>query len=195
MKKIILTVAAVFAFSFANAQDKKGGSEGFSKGDIYLAGTVQLTNQKQGDAKADGLTIAPGVGYMLTENLAIEGSLAYISSSTDNGGGAVKDSGFGVGAGVNYYFTPADKFSLSLGAGLSYATTKNDQTDVKVNTIGLSVPVGLNYFVSSNFALTAEWAGLSYTSAKADSTGAEALNTIKIGGDMSALTFGLLYKL
>ena len=44
MKKIILTVAAVFALTFANAQDKKEGSEGFAKGDLYLSGTVGFSN-------------------------------------------------------------------------------------------------------------------------------------------------------
>ena len=35
MKKIILTAVAVFAFSFANAQDSK--SFGFAKGDTYAS--------------------------------------------------------------------------------------------------------------------------------------------------------------
>ncbi len=198
MKKIILTLAAVFALSFANAQDKKassGSGEGFGKGDLYLTGTANISNQKQGDAKANGLTLAPGVGYFLTGNLALEGSLAYKSATTDNGSGSVKDSGFGIAAGVKYYWTPASKFSLSLGGNLSYFTSKNDASDVKTNTIGLNVPVGLNYFVSDKFALTTSWAGLSYTSEKADTTGADALNTLSLGVDLSSVTFGLLYKI
>ena len=39
MKKIILTVAAVFAFGFANAQDKKEASEGLAAGDLVLTGS------------------------------------------------------------------------------------------------------------------------------------------------------------
>lgn len=34
IKKIILTLAVVFAVTFANAQDKKEGSAGFAKGDL-----------------------------------------------------------------------------------------------------------------------------------------------------------------
>ncbi|WP_162127364.1 outer membrane beta-barrel protein [Flavobacterium phycosphaerae] len=193
MKKIILTVAAVFALSFANAQDKKEGSgEGFGKGDIYLTGTVNFMNEKQGDLKSDGLTIAPGIGYFLTENLALVGSLEYSSSKNT---AEVKTTGFGLSAGVKYFWTPASKFSLSLGGQLSYMTEKEDAFDVKTNTIGLNVPVGLHYFVSDSFAITTEWAGLSYTSEKADTTGAEATNTIKLGGDLSTITLGLIYKL
>ena len=197
MKKIILTMAAVFALTFANAQDKKEKStgEGFSSGDVYLTGTLNFSNQKQGNQKIDGLTVAPGIGYFLSENLALEGSLAYASSTTDNGTGSVKDSGFGIAAGVRYYWTPASKFSLSLGGNVSYFTAKNDVSSVKTNTIGLNIPLGLNYFVSDSFAITSSWGGLSYTSSKADSTGAEALNTLKLGLDLSSLSFGLLYKL
>jgi long-subunit fatty acid transport protein len=196
MKKIILTVAAVFALSFANAQDKKEGSgEGFAKGDLYLSGTFNLSNQKQGDAKADGLVIAPGLGYFLTENLALEGSLAYASAKVDDGTTSSKDSGFGVSAGVSYFWTPASKFSLSLGGHLSYFTSKNDASDVKTNTIGVNVPLGLHYFVSDDFAITTSWGGLSYTSSKADTTGADALNSLSLGLDLSSVNFGLIYKL
>jgi outer membrane protein len=191
MKKIILTVAAVFALTFANAQDKKEGSEGLAAGDAVLTGTFNFTNAKQGDAKANGLTVAPGLGYMIDSNWAIIAQVAYTSTEVDD----VKDSGFAIGAGARYFWTPASKFSLSLGGQLSYGTTKNDATDVKVNTIGVEVPVGLHYFVSNNFAITTSWAGLSYTTSKADTDGAEALNVLNLKLDMSSINFGLLYKL
>jgi len=82
-----------------------------------------------------------------------------------------------------------------MGGQLSYGTTKNDATDVKRNTIGVAVPVGLHYFVSNNFAITTSWAGLSYTTAKDDTDGAEATNSLGLNLNMSAINFGLLYKL
>ena len=44
MKKIFLTAAAVFALSFANAQDKKAASTGFgyAKGDFVLGGNIMF---------------------------------------------------------------------------------------------------------------------------------------------------------
>ena len=66
MKKIILTVAAVFALTFANAQDKKESTgEGFSNGDLYLTGTAGFSSEKAGNTKADGFTLTPGVGYFI----------------------------------------------------------------------------------------------------------------------------------
>ena len=82
MKKIILTVAAVFALTFANAQDKKEGSEGFAKGDLFLTGAFNYSSTKAGDVKTDGLTLAPGIGYFLTDNVALVGALE-IGSSKD----------------------------------------------------------------------------------------------------------------
>ena len=103
---------------------------------------------------------------------------------------------------MNYYCScrihfswSCSKFSLSIGGELGYATAKNDVTDIKVNVIGVNVPVGLNYFVSDSFAITSEWAGLSYTSAKADTDGAKAATSLGLGLDMSTISFGLLYKL
>jgi long-subunit fatty acid transport protein len=192
MKKIILTVAAVFALSFANAQDKKEGSEGLAKGDLVLLGSFGISNSKDDSGvKTDGLTIAPGLGYMIDNNWALVGQIDYSSTTVAN----AKTSGLGIGAGVRYFWTPASKFSLSLGGQLAYATAKNDATNVKVNTIALSVPVGLHYFVSNDFAITSTWGGLNYSSTKADVTGAEAATSLNLGLNLSTINFGLLYKL
>jgi outer membrane protein len=199
MKKIILTVAAVFALTFANAQDKKEGSAGFGKGDLYLTGTAGFSTEKTGDAKGNTLTLSPGLGYFLTENLALEGNLNITSGTTNAGGGAsdVKNTGFGLAAGVKYFWTPASQFSLSVGGMVSYMSDKTDNgvTSATGKTIGLNVPVGLNYFVSSNFALTSSWGGLGYSSNDNGGNGADKTDKISLGLDMSSIKFGLLYKL
>ena len=202
MKKIILTVAAVFALTFANAQDKdkKESSEGFSKGDVYLTGTANYQSTKQGDAKSSGLTLAPGLGYFLSENLALEGNLSISSGTTNSGNPGSQDfktTGFGIAAGVKYFWTPASKFSLSIGGKISY---NSDKTDNGVGTftgktIGLNIPVGLNYFVSNNFAITSTWGGLGYSSNDNGGNGADKTDRINFGLDMSSISFGLLYKL
>jgi hypothetical protein len=199
MKKIILTVAAVFALTFANAQDKKEGSEGFAKGDLYLSGTAGFSSSSTGDAKTSGFTLSPGLGYFLSENLALEGEL-MINSGTSNSGAVgasdVKTSGFGIAAGVKYFWTPASKFSLSIGGNLSYMSNKTDNgVSVTSKVIGLNVPVGLNYFVSNNFALTSTWGGFGYSSDDNGGNGADKTSGINLGLDMSSLSFGLLYKL
>ena len=199
MKKIILTVAAVFALTFANAQDKKESTgEGFSNGDLYLTGTAGFSSTKTGDAKVDGFTLAPGVGYFIADNLAIEGQLNFSSSKNDDGiTDAVKTTGFGIGAGVRYYWTPASKFSLSIGGNISYMSTKVDDGTFNYTTkeIGLNVPLGLNYFVSNDFALTSTWGGFGYSSNDNGGNGADKTTGFNLSLDLSSITFGLLYKL
>lgn len=194
MKKIILTVAAVFAFGFANAQDKEV-SEGFAKGDLYLSGTAGFASSKTGDFKTDGFTLSPGLGYFLTENIALEGQLTYASTKVDNGVVDDKSTGVGAAIGAKYFWTPASKFSLSLGANISYLSTKFDDADVTEKEIGISIPLGLNYFVSNDFALTASWGGFGYSSNDNGGDGAEKTNSFGLAVDMSTINFGLLYKL
>lgn len=204
MKKIILTLSAIFAFGFANAQDKTETSgPGFSEGNVYLTGTAAFASSKTGDAKTDGFTLSPGMGYFVTSNIAIEGQVSYTSTKDNNTGVfpglEVKQSGFGVAAGAKYFFTPASKFSLSLGANISYQNIKTEveslSGDVKSKIIGVNIPVGLHYFVSDSFAITSTWGGFGYSSNDNGGDGAEKTNDFNLGLDASSISFGLLYKL
>ncbi len=199
MKKIILTVAAVFALTFANAQDKKESTgEGFANGDLYLTGTAGFSSDKTGDAKSDGFTLSPGVGYFIADNLAIEGQLSFMSGKDDDGqGNELKSSGFGLAAGVKYFWTPASKFSLSIGGNLSYMSTKYDNGagDATFKEIGLNIPLGLHYFVSNDFAITSTWGGFGYSSNDNGGNGADKSTGFNLGVDLSSISFGLLYKL
>lgn len=197
MKKIILTVAAVFALTFANAQDKKEGGAGFSNGDLYLTGTAGFNSEKTGDAKTDGFTLSPGLGYFVTDNIAIEGMLSYESAKFDNGLGETKTNGFGIAAGAKYFWTPANQFSLSLGANISYMSTKVEAGggDVTEKEIGFNVPLGLHYFVSDDFAITSSWGGFGYSSNDNGGDGADKTTGFNLGLDLSSISFGLIYKL
>ena len=206
MKKIILSAIAVCAFGFANAQDK--GGTGLAKGDLVVSGdlgfaSISGSNGKSGadllenkDAKSGSFTVSPGLGYMMSDNLMLLGKVG-ISSGSSNSGAAnaadVKTSGLDLTAGVRYFFTPADSFSLSLGGQITSGSSKVD--DLKTNTLSLNVPVGFHYFMSDHFAVNASWGGLGYSSAKKDVAGAEAVNSLNLGLNMSSLSFGLLYKL
>jgi len=204
MKKIILTMAAVFAVSFANAQDKKDGGAGLSKGDLYLTGTFNFSSEKTGDLKSDNFTVAPGLGYMFNSNWAVEGQILVLSGKDNvdlfNDGDIyeVKTSGFGIGAGVKYFWTPASQFSLSVGGNVSYTSVKSDVDGLGDSTskiIGVNVPVGLHYFVSDNFAITTQWGGLGYSTNDNGGNGADKTDNINLGLDLSSLSFGLIYKL
>ena len=86
MKKIILTMAAVFAVTFANAQDKKeksGGSQTSEGKWLIEANTgfgVGVGSTGFYLASSDGVTaynIGAEAGYFVMENLAIKAGLGY----------------------------------------------------------------------------------------------------------------------
>jgi outer membrane protein len=200
MKKIILTVAAVFAFGFANAQDKKESSEGFSKGDVFVTGAFSLGSTKDNNGaelKTSSFEIAPQVNYFVTENISLGLKVGFASDkSEDNSGDLSDDSSVSFGLAGRYYFTPASKFSLFGELGAEYVTvTDNLSTpEYKVNGFGAGLGLGMNYFVSSNFSIEAGVAVLNFASAKADVTGAENVTAFSFGGDWRAVSFGVNYK-
>ena len=218
MKKIILTVAAVFALSFANAQDKKESSEGFAKGDLYLTGSVGFSSVSTSDAKSSSSTVAPGLGYFLTENVAIQANIGISSGKDnrakldiDNNGTIdtdtydVNNSGMGINVGVKYFWNAASKFSVSIGGDVSYGSIKselttnnvvpNPSTNTTTKVLGFNVPLGLNYFVSKNFALNSSWGGLGYSSNDNGGNGAEKTTGFNLSLDTTNLSFGMIYKM
>lgn len=167
MKKIILTAAAVFAFSFANAQDAK--SFGFKKGDLLLSGNVSSVT--------DGETvIAPKLSYFISDKIALEAGIASKSggvagSSTDISLGMKyqmltlgerfnvftgadlmfgKDlTTFGAGVHLNYSLTQHLSVGWHLGDLISYSKPKNGDAITTIDLNDYS-----NFLNTANFSLT-----------------------------------------
>ena len=199
MKKIILSLAAVLAFSAANAQDKKQGTEGFAKGDLFVTGafTISGTNDKNTEEKTSFFEFAPQVNYFVTENISLGAKIGYSSEKAeDNGVDTQDDSTLTLGLVGRYYFTPASKFSLFGQLGFDYMTMTNNLTspELKENGFGAGLGLGLNYFVSSNFSIEAGVTALEFASAKAVVSGAKNVTAFGFGGGWRAVSFGVNYK-
>jgi hypothetical protein len=178
MKKIILTAVAVFAFSFANAQDSK--SFGFAKGDSYASGSFSSTSSSLSGSNTV-TSFAPSVGYFVTDAIALSAGFSTASN------GNVKSTDFQVGGA--YVFNAKNQFSTNVSLGLAFGSG-TDGGDYKA--MGLQLACGVNYFVSSHFAVRADIAGLRYVSVTPD--GGSAVSTTSIGLDMDNLSLGLVYK-
>jgi opacity protein-like surface antigen len=198
MKKVILTVAAVFAFGFANAQDKKENSgEGFSNGDVFVSGSFGFGSEKTGDEKISGFNIAPKVGFFVADNIAIGGKLGYASTTrTDAPSPDFKTNEFTVGAFGRYYATPSSQFSIFGELGFDYVSGKQEQgaNELKRDGFDIAVGPGVSYFLSSNFAMEASWGMLGYSTRKNDTPNAEATNSFGLNVNLSSINFGLVYK-
>jgi outer membrane protein len=204
MKKIILTVAAVFAFGFANAQDKeKKGGFGFSEGDFYLGGMINFSSDKDelGSASTttSALEFSPEAGYFVTDKLAITAGLSIGNSKVDNGTNEVKNNTFGANVGIRYYFLDmGERFKTYASAGLGFGSDDNGGNGAeKTNTFGLGAGLGINYFVTENLAIDFGLSNvLSFNSEKTGDAKSTSINgTInEFDNFFNTATFGLIYK-
>jgi outer membrane protein len=200
MKKIILTVAAVFALSFANAQDKKEGSFGFSEGDFYLGGKVKYNSTKNSIGSASvtetATTLSPEAGYFLSDKFAVTAGLDIMN--TDNGvGGKTKE--FGLKLGGRYYFlNMGERFKTYTNFGLGFGSNDNGGNGAdKTSNFNIGGGLGINYFVTSNLAIDFGLSDvLNYSTSK---TGDAKENSLDLNANVfnnffDTATFGLIYK-
>lgn len=196
MKKVILSAVAVFALTFANAQESES-SYGFGEGDIFVTGGIGFDSSKTGDSKTNGFNFSPKAGYFITENIAVGIGLEIGSTKVENGA-EVKTNTFGGEVFGRYYFTPSSQFSvfgeLAVGFGSNKTEVEGVPGDVTSKTFGVNAGVGVSYFLNSNWALEAGWAGLGYNSNDNGGDGADKTNDFGLNVDLSSITLGLVYK-
>lgn len=195
MKKIILTVAAVFALGFANAQDKKESNEGFAKGDVFVTGAFTVSSAKTGDSKDNTFEFAPRISFFVTENIALGAKVGFGSDKETTGSVTTLDkSSTALGVFGRYYFTPASKFSLFANLGLDMTSAKNKLANVTEKDMTFGLGAGMNYHLTNHFSLETMVGVLSYNSCDNGGNGAQKTNTFNFGGDWRAVSFGVNYK-
>lgn len=212
MKKIIFTVAAIFAFGFANAQDKKESTgEGFSAGNVMLSGSAGFSSTTRGDVKNNTFNFSPRVGFFVTNNIAVGIALGVEGTKTEDFDGPTfveqTRTDFSIGAFGRYYFTPASKFSVFAELGFNVVSGKVDTDETlggttisyesKVNGFNFGLAPGLSYFISDSWALEAKWGMLSYNTTEPDAPAgftSESTDTFNLGLDLDDLMLGLVYK-
>ena len=195
MKKIILTVAAVCAFGFANAQDSKGG-KGFANGDVFISGSAGIFSTKEGEDKISGFEVSPKLGFFVSDNIVFGGAIGFQESKNTSGVTEAKASTISAGLFGRYYATPASDFSVFGELGLNYLSSKVDNgfTDGKANGFSVVLSPGVSYFISEHFALEAAIGVLSYSTVKPDVDGADSTDTFQFGLGLNDISLGLVYK-
>ena len=194
MKKLLVAAIAVFTIGAVNAQEEGG----FSKGSLFVTGAVGFGSEKDNNdnSESSSFGIEPKIGYFVSDNIAIGAKLGFGTSEFTDEDFTSETSDLTLGVFGRYYFTPASKFSLFAELGLDYMSSTFDPGDLKENTIGAGLNLGLNYFVSKNFAIEAYAAALGFASSKQDVDGAESVTSFGFGGDWrtGAVGLGVLYK-
>jgi len=202
MKKLVLSLTALFAFGLANAQETT--AEGFKQGDTFISGSVGFGSQKTGEFKTNNFNVSPKIGYFVTSNIALGVDLGFTSEKNytqmDSFYAEQKTKAFQAGVFGRYYFTPASKFSVFTQLSVAYATAKVEagQYEQKVNGFNIEFAPAISYFVTSQLALEATFGILSYNTVKPKNEGPYADNTstdtFNIGLNLSDINFGIVYK-
>lgn len=217
MKKVILSAAALVAFAFANAQETttEAPAFGFAKGDIMIEGNLQFNSTKVEDdgdeTKVNVFTFTPKAGYFITDKFAVGVELGFGSrkeEETPDGGETVEEKTNVFGAGVfgRYYFLDlGQRFKTYAEVGLGFGSSKDEVDGEEVskdNYFSAGLDLGINYFVTKNFAINFGLANvLGFNSTKTEFPDGAESKTNTLQGNFNVFnnffdtaTFGLTYK-
>jgi hypothetical protein len=154
MKKVILTVAAIFAFGFASAQDKKGGSDSEmsfgAKGGLNMATVSNAT----GSSALIGAHIGGFAEFKLSDKFAVQPELLFSMQGAKFDSGSFSLNYINVPVMAKYYV--ADAFSVEAGPQIGFLmSAKDDGEDVKdgYNTIDFGVNFGAGYDLNEKMVL------------------------------------------
>ena len=158
MKKIILSVVAVMAFGFMNAQNVKFGL----KAGLNIS---NLTGDVSDNSSKTGITLGATAEFKVSDKFAIKPELMYSMLGAKN---SLVNENLNLGylnipVMLKYYV--ADKFSLEAGPQIAFLlSAKAGSTDVKsqVNSTDFGLNFGAGYDVAKNVAVGVRYtAGLS----------------------------------
>ena len=203
MKRIFLTVAAVFAFGFANAQDTASAGNGFSKGNKFVEGSFRFSTQDDDSdptAESSSWAFNPTFGYLLTDQWAIGGKLNFGGYEYNNDASSTN---LGVTAFARYYFLSlgaSKSFNAYGEAGLGFTSDTYDNGVDKDTTGRLNaiISLGLNYFFTPHWAATFTLADIlsynSYSPEDGDNSSDLKVEVNLFNNIFAQPQFGLLYK-
>ncbi len=150
MKKIILTMAAVFAVSFANAQDKGGSS------DMKFGVKAGLNNSNfTGDADTDALTsfyVGALVDFAVSEKFHVQPELLYSMEGADNDEADLNFIRIPIMA--KYYV--AEGFSLQAGPEFAFVAGGGAVKDV-TKSMDYGLGIGAGYELTSGLFFDARY--------------------------------------
>ncbi|RTY89662.1 porin family protein [Flavobacterium sp. GT3R68] len=161
MKKVIFTVAAVFAFGFANAQDTAGPDTTMSFGVKGGLNVASISNSD--DAKSlIGFHVGAFGEFMLSEKFAIQPEVLFSTQGAkiDNSLGETdyKLNYINIPVMAKFYVTPAVSVELGPQIGFLMSADFGDD-DVKddLNSTDFGIGFGVGYNLTSNMSLNARY--------------------------------------
>ena len=152
MKKIILTMAAVFAVSFANAQDKKGGSSDMKFGVKAGYLSSNFTGDFDGGDARSSFYIGGLVDFAVSEKFHVQPELLY--SMEGNGEDEGNLDFIRIPVLAKYYV--ADSFSLHAGPQFGFVAGGGLVKDL-TKSMDYGLAIGAGYELESGLFFDARY--------------------------------------
>ncbi|RVT77476.1 porin family protein [Flavobacterium sufflavum] len=166
MKKVILSVLAVFAFGFANAQLRE-------KGEIEIVPQIGVISAnyyggESGDGNSAITSASFGVGanYFFNDRWSLLSGLIYQPMGTEFSGFKDELKYVTIPVNASWHFGSTRKWNLNFGPSIGFLTSAktSDGDDFKdeMNStqIGLNVGIGYKIEISDNFSLLIDYQSL-----------------------------------
>ena len=183
---------------YINAQESKKEYTGFSKGNIFMTGSVGVRSLENtaNNYKENSFNFSPRAGFFVSNNIVLGLGLeiSNISRQQTSVSQTFEQRNFGIIVFGRYYFSPSNNFTFFTQAQIDYLTSNITNLNIKSTGVGFGIAPGISYFISDNFAIETSLGILSYASAKADVPNAQSSTDLNIGIDFSQTRFGVLYK-
>ena len=197
MKKL-LVASAIALFGLSNAQ--------IAKGTTYITGQVgyEGTTNNNNNESEGTFSIVPNVGYFVDTNVAVGLGIGYTNTTAKATIGNVeaKDivSAFVVEPYARKYWNLGEKLYIfgQLSVPMAFGTYKEEKAGqeiykTNVNSYGVVVAPGLDYFINKNWSIEATIGKFGYQSTKVDVEGAKNIENYGFGLDLNNIKFGVKY--
>jgi len=155
----------------------------FTKGDKFIGGTVDYTNQQSpyvdgsfSPRKAEQFSIQPQLGFLLNEHLAFGPTVGYlhqiVTYGPDTSFSTSINNQFSVGVFLKKYYPINDKFLFTLNGNINYLSGvskymyKMDNTERKMYQITAGISPSFLFFPSENWGIEAGIGRISFSHSK-----------------------------
>lgn len=152
MKKIILTMAAVFAVSFANAQDKKGGSSDMKFGVKAGYLSSNFTGDFDGGDARSSFYIGGLVDFAVSEKFHVQPELLYSVEGAD------EDSMTFLRLPIMAKYYVMEGLSLQAGPEIAFKiAAQEDLVDEATKSLDFGLGFGAGYELSNGLMFDARY--------------------------------------
>lgn len=161
MKKLLLTLTAVSALTFAASAQTEQGK-------FLLGGNVSYNGEsvKDSDIKSNSFGIIPQVGYFLSDNIAVGTGIGYQWNKNESSTNVETTKGEFVLAPFGRIYSNNQgpvKFFGQLSVPMAWGTTEvNDEKTGSTAQYGVELAPGIAYFPTSNIGIEFKVKGLYY---------------------------------